>query len=198
VLFAKAARAEPIQITSGRLQLNGPSGTLSLAGTRGFSLTATVSASAGVFAPWLTCHLVPSCLPGDPINLEAAFVGVGLISTVQLDGRTYVNVGSLISDESIEARFTGTALAPRLTELPTQVSAPFGFEGRFVLPDRIETLAGTGSATLFLRPHAEGAAAWDYVGADYSFTPTPEPATLVLFTSGLVTLVGRRIRQRRR
>jgi hypothetical protein len=56
------ASAEPVRITAGHLDVQGPIATLVLAGERGFTFSSTVHVLDGSFAPYLQCQL--SCLPG--------------------------------------------------------------------------------------------------------------------------------------
>jgi hypothetical protein len=204
------AGAEPIQITGGSLELSGPSGpnrsVSSLAGpvslvglTRGFTLTAYVSTHEGIFQPWAQCQFAPVCIPGAAIDLRAYWVGLGVVATVTLDGLTFLNVGSLSSDDSAVIEFIGSRLAPDFGTGTASLVVPFQFEGRFTRAlGGGATLLGQGMATLFLAqswgPTESAPAAWRVVGARYAFSPTPEPGTLVLTASGIAAVLLRRRR----
>jgi hypothetical protein len=207
-VWCSAARAEPIQITGGSLQLAaasvGASGTLSLVGNeRGFTLLANVGTSEGIFQPWQQCQAAPNCVPAATVDLHAYWVGLGSVATVTLDGLTFTNVGSLASDDSAVLEFTGAAVAPEFGAGAASLVAPFDFEGRFVRSmGSGATLSGHGIATLFLTqsfgPDEGLPPAWRVLGARYDFaalTPTPEPATVVLTAAGLVGLAARRRRR---
>jgi PEP-CTERM motif-containing protein len=202
-LWCPPAVADPIQITTGSLQVVGSTGTLSVAGTRGFTLSGTLSTLDGVFRPWEQCHLAPVCVPGTTLDLEAYVVGLGLRAIATLDGQTFSNVGGLISPNQAGVRFTGSVIAPAFDSATATVVAPFRFDGQFSHLEGEELLVGSGLATLFLRRSfgaAEGLPpAWDYTGVRYdfspAFTPTPEPATLLLTAAGLLGLARRRLRR---
>jgi hypothetical protein len=206
--WCSAVQAEPIQITAGSLQLAaasaGASGSVLLIGNdRGFTLSARVGTSEGIFGPWEQCQSAPNCAPGAPIDLHAFWVGLGSVATVTLDGLTFTSVGSLASDDSAVLEFTGAAVAPAFGGGGASLSAPFEFEGRFVRSmGGGVTLVGRGMATLFLTqsfgPNEGLPPAWRVLGARYDFaalTPAPEPATVVLTALGLVGLAARRRRR---
>jgi hypothetical protein len=80
------------------------------------------------------------------------------------------------------------------------VQAPFIFTGTFFVTSAGTTIAnaltGSGVATLTLSENPVFANQWTLNHARYDFeeTPTPEPASMVLFTLGAATLgfAGRR------
>ena len=198
------AGAEPIRITRGSLELSGTSGsqtgTVSLVGaTRGFTLSARVNTSEGVFQPSEQCQQLPACMPGAPIDLGANWAGLGVVSKVTLDGLTFTGVGSLTSDDSVAIEFIGSARAPAFGTGAAVLISPFQFEGQFgrALGGGV-SLVGHGMATLILTqsfgPNELSPAAWRVTAARYEFSPTPEPATLVLTASGIAAVLLRRRR----
>jgi hypothetical protein len=77
------------------------------------------------------------------------------------------------------------------------VSVPFQVVGSVGLYDYLPTfyeLTGHGVATLQL---VERGGYWEFGQVRYDFAPTPEPATLLLVTSGLLALGGARRKRRR-
>jgi len=193
------AGAEPIRITRGSLELSGTSGsqtgTVSLVGaTRAFTLSARVNTSEGVFQPSEACQQLPACIPGALIDLHANWAGLGVVSTVTLDGLTFTGVGSLTSDDSVAIEFIGWGRAPAFGTGTAVLISPFQFEGQFApaLGGGV-SLVGHGMATLMLTqsfgPNELSAPAWRVTSARYEFSSTPEPATLVLTASGISALL---------
>jgi hypothetical protein len=127
-----------------------PSGerSVSLRGTRGFRLDAT-PASTGR-DPAVLCRQTPECVPGAAIPLDSFWSGGDLSGTATLQGRTFVNLGSLSSTSSASIALWGTVIAPPRAETAT-VSAPFTLEGFFSAASIREELEGRGTATVFLR-----------------------------------------------
>jgi hypothetical protein len=200
---SRPARADPIQITSGSLEMRGTSGNLLLAGDRGFTLSAVVSATDGIFQPWQHCNLTPACTPGTQIGLDAFWVGASLRdTTATLEGRTFADVGGLNSPNSAVAQFTGSATAPPLDGDTATVFAPFSFAGSFSFmnPEGTatisETLFGHGTATLSLRRALTSS--WSFSAARYEFDPVPEPASLLLTAGGALLLACRHRRAPRK
>ncbi len=202
MVWCVPAGAEPIQIVGGGLDIARTTGTISLTGTRGFTLTGSVSTFDGLFQPWESCHFSPACVPGAPIDITAAWSGSGIRqATATLDGATFPHVGTLSSDNQAVVRFIGSAIAPSFTGDLVSLTTPFVFEGSFSSLGGMELLYGSGTATLFLQKafgEAEGLRpAWDVIGARYEFVPSPEPATLLLTAAGLAGLAERRRRAAR-
>jgi hypothetical protein len=198
---AQAASADTINITSGALQFGTYSGTLSIAGDRGFTMQVGMDVTGGIYEPWETCT-VPVCGPGFTIPLDAYWSGNDLPGTATLDGKAYPNLGSVSVTQGAVVQFSGLATAPAL-ELgaAASVTAPFTFKGLFIQPldaDPLSSvvyhdLVGAGTATLRLEKGYEGTS-WRVVASRYEFQPlpTPEPATLVLVGSGLALALARR------
>jgi hypothetical protein len=195
-LWCRPAAADPIQITGGNLQMTPTFGTLALLGDRGFTLSGFVSTSSGgPFQPWERCHVSPVCRPGTVIDMGGYWVGLGLRgATATLDGRTFLDVGGLISPNQAAVRFAGSVVAPDFDGGTATVVAPFHFEGAFSYADGAELLFGQGLATLSLRKSFgddQGPFAWDFASARYDFTPTPEPGAILLTAAGLAGLAAR-------
>ena len=200
LLSAGPAAADPVLITSGRLEMNVTLGSLQLQGDD-FILTGLVSATDGIFQPWLKCNLTPSCTPGAMLDLEARWTGSSIRSaTVTFDGETFTNVGGATSPTSATVHFTGSAIAPMFTGNTATIVAPFLFQGEFVhinssFQRLVETLSGAGTVTVLLRQNP-ALATWSYVGATYDFAAVPEPATVLLTAAGVTALLARRHRRR--
>jgi hypothetical protein len=197
------AHADPINISvvSGSVVINrGPgNGTLDLAGTHGFTLTATagVLPEAGLQGPFAQC-LVPACTPGSPIGLDISFTGQsnllgGIVLTA--DGNTYDDFEGALSTGNLELAFSGSVVAPAFTMAQTSVTAPFSLTGIATAPGLDASLHGSGIATLTLVPFGpagEGSWSANELRFDFSPQPTPEPSTMLLLGSGALTLFRRR------
>ena len=197
LVVASQASAEPIRITGGTIVVTGLTGlgTISIVGTRGFSLTGPVSPLEGRVDPFTEC--VP-CLPGATTLSVGAFLGGTVFpdAVATLDGQTYT-VGSGIDDpEGVNFEVFGIASLPALRDSGTTITAPFTADGNFFLPFLTERIRGRGIATVALKPFPPGASpeAWEIdrlVRYDFS-DPVPEPATLVLVAGGLAAIVRAR------
>jgi hypothetical protein len=116
---------EQFVINRGDLDLSSSGGRIAVSGTRGFSLTAAVTRSGGILEAFDAC-LASNCDPGWTIPLEAAWSGTDLPATMTLDGKTYTQIGSLATATAAAVRFSGTVLAPPITNRGSQtVTAPF-------------------------------------------------------------------------
>lgn len=198
--------ADPIRITAGTLDVSSTSGSLALSGERGFTLSAGVSTTDGVFAPWMQCAFV-ACAPGATLDLSATWVGASLRSaTATLDGESFAGVGSVTGSASAATRFSGTALVPPGGSGSAIAVAPFVFTGQFSYfsPSAgtlvVETLQGAGTATVTFAASfssSNGSPAWAFRSARYEFSPAPEPATILLTASGVLALAARRFRRAR-
>jgi hypothetical protein len=143
------------------------------------------------------------------MTLTAHWMGNDVTGPATLDGVTYLNVGSLSSDSSMEVGFRGTVVLPPFSDSSIHLTAPFLFNGSFFHPvgDTFQTdlLIGGGVASLSLSPHRGIAGTWHLDEARYDFidpsaaSPAPEPGTLVLMGSGLLGLAAlfrRHVKQR--
>jgi hypothetical protein len=102
-------------------------------------------------------------------------------------------------------QFLGTVVLPPLAASAT-VTAPFTFTGTFLHPVdggfTNDPLVGGGTATLNFFSASQSSGLWSLGGARYDLTgspsPTPEPATLLLFGGGMLALAGVVARRSRR
>jgi hypothetical protein len=198
------AMAEPVQITSGYLDMDGSFGTLVLEGERGFTFTTLVHAGVGTFDPELQC--LASCAEGSTMSLGAAWSGIHLPGTATLDGETF-QVGQAGGPNFMAIAFDGSVTLPLALGDAATVAAPFTFSGLFthapsiLEPETIEQLSGRGTATVTLRAPLVNDPGWAYSSVRYEFAPTapvPEPATVVLCGSALAAAALRRHRARSR
>jgi hypothetical protein len=201
---AQVVRADPIQITGGSLQMNPTSGPLILIGDRGFTFQSGFDVVGNIFLPWEECNVSPlQCTPGKTLDLTARGSGNDLTGTATLDGVTYTDVGALGSPNSMSVAFQGTLVLPPIGSADTTVTAPFSFSGQFLRSSETDDLVGGGTATLLFSPSVPFPGSWHLDGARYDLAPTPEPGSLLLMGSGLVTLTawcrrGNGVRNRRR
>lgn len=199
--FAPHASAEPIRVTGGTIVVTSPAeGTVSIVGTRGFSLTGIVDPGEGRVDPFTECN---PCLPDTfALSVGAFLGGTGFPDAVAtLDGNRYT-VGMGIDDlETVALELFGAASLPPLSDSRTVVTAPFTAEGWFSLPGLNVPIRGRGIATVGLKPFPAGSPdTWEIdrlVRYDFS-DPVPEPATFMLVASGLAAIVGARKKRRSR
>jgi hypothetical protein len=201
------ASAEPIRVTGGTIVVTGLTGlgSVSIVGTRGFSLTGGVDPLEGRVDPFTECN---PCLPGTSTLSVGGFLGGTVFphAVATLDGNTYT-VGTGIDDlVGLTLELFGIASLPALSDSRTIISAPFTAAGGFFLPSLNPPLIrGRGIATVALKPFpADGSPeTWEidrlvrYDFSDPGPDPVPEPATLVLVASGLAAIVGARKKQLR-
>jgi hypothetical protein len=197
----RPAAGDPINITSGHLDLSPFFGPLVLEGDRGFTFSSGVDGSGGFIAPWMQCNGDPAnCTPGRALSLAATWIGNDVTGPATLDGITYLNVGSMNSPSSMSVHFTGIGVLPPLSGSVTEVIYPFLFGGTFFHPLDAgfvrDELAGSGLVTLTLTPGGAFPGTWYLSHARYEFldpavpSPAPEPATLVLMGTGLFGLAA--------
>ena len=185
------AHAESIPLTGGVIQFDVgvfASAPTDLVGERGFSYRGT---------PFLgimpTAEPLP---PGTTVAFDAAALGVDVGGVVTLDGRTYENVGGLVSMTGANLRLTASVPLPGELGTTAVVTSPFLLDFEFLDLDRDAsyTLVGSGLARFTLVSDASfGVPSWRFerVRAELSSTPIPEPATLLLVGSALGIAVGR-------
>jgi hypothetical protein len=215
-ICAPTVWADPIEVTSGQMHVAwDDASSFALFGAEDFALT-------GLFvrvesSPQRACF--SGCAPGTIVDLRGVVGGgagftLGQSLTAHVNGVVYARqdqheswlnlVGTLVFDAP-------TAVVPPMdgqTSGRIAVGAPFVFEGRvagFARGDEHASepifdivLRGQGIAELELTRSAEGV--YRFPEATYTFTapdPIPEPATLMLFGSGVAMLHLRRTRRTR-
>ena len=194
--------ADPILVSSGFLLVTGltEAGSISIAGTQGFSLDARVSPAEGrVDVFHLECNAV--CLPGSTISLGAFQGGPSFNGTATLAGNSYRLSGSINDPAGVFLEFFGTATLPALQN-SLRVEAPFTARGGIFLPGVDSTpMSGAGVVSLWLSPQTGIPGippGWVVEKIRYDFgdsAPIPEPATLTLLGIGLAaTALRARIR----
>lgn len=196
------AAADPIRITTGSLLITGPSelGSVSVTGTRGFSLEAFVDPLEGNTVMAL-CGISP-CLPGET-SIGGVLSGSAFPNGVAtFEGTVYDDIDNLSSPAAVGLSFAGSAVLPAVPDTPTAtiVTAFFALtpDSAFFLPTGPTAISGSGAATLWLSPsRLGGPAGWvlDQIRYDFSDTePVPEPGTMLLFGTG--ALAAWRLRRR--
>ena len=200
---ASGAAAEPIRITGGMFLVSrilSETGSISIVGTRGFSLVSQVATLEGRVDPFFNC--TPCGLGVSTISIGAFQAGTSFFGPATLDGVTY-HVGDGVDDpEFIAFEIFGTAPVPSPDSLPTSVTVPFTLEGNFFRsgPNGGVPIEGRGMATLFFRPASPEMLMNPTIErVRYDFTdqtPVPEPSTLTMVAGGLLAVV-RAARKRR-
>lgn len=197
LLIAAHASADPIRITGGFATATGLSsgGEISLQGTRGFSLTGTLTTGEGRIDPFNQCF---PCLPGQEISVGAFQGGASFPGTARFEGQTYTDISGVDSTESVFFELVGFTVIPPFTNASTTITAPFtisrgGFN--FFLDSVTVPIIGQGIATVLLRPQPVPFGAppeWIVGSVRYDFndaTPVPEPGTILMVAGGLAVIV---------
>jgi hypothetical protein len=194
------AAADPISITSGSIVVTDlvSIGTISIAGTRGFSIEGSVDPNEGRVDPINACP----CLAGTTISLVAVLSGSAVVGTATLDGNQYELTGSIEDPAGVSLELVGTAMLPQLVSSATVVIAPFSVTASsvFVFDGGSVPLNGSGIASLSLSPTfpvPNESPLWMVDQVRYDFAPVPEPSTMTLITLGLAaTTLRARMRRR--
>ena len=214
LLFASSASADPIVVTSGQFVVpDDDADFFQFFGADGFVLGGLFSVLQS--SPFLTC--IPGCSAGTVVNLSTVAGGtspftrftLGQATGAVIDGRVFLPPFGLRADSP---RLVGTFRfdAPAVVVPPpvdaaasgVNLTGPFVFHGDvtgFAPEDATASvplfhvdLVGQGTANLSL----------SFFGAEenqlfYTFSATPEPASLLLFVTGLAGLAAKRGRRRR-
>ena len=201
----QAANAEPVTITNGSVSI-----TSNIRDTLAFNFSGDGLSVRGnnPHAPvqqyMSPCVSSPSrCQPGDLIfpNALVYLIAEGP-SFVTLNGTT-VQVSWASHDSFLQ--FTGPGVViPSLADSMT-LTMPFEMVGTINVHDVNDpgpvifstTINGSGIATMFLQRPAGNSVGFAITGARYDFAPAavPEPATLILLTTGVAGIVVRKCRR---
>jgi hypothetical protein len=203
VLTRSITHADPVVITSGFLSVTGFLGSpvYSFSGP-GFSATA-LGADFGATGP---ANCFP-CVSGNVISTSSNYVGQTLgRGTVTFNGVTFSNVfitGVLT--------FTGPTIVVPVTNSSVTLTAPFilsGFMGGCVETHLVcqttvfsTQVTGGGVASIQLEAFdSQGRTLFEFRNVTYTFDSTtiPEPASILLLTSGLAALGAARVKRRAR
>jgi hypothetical protein len=175
----------PIPITGGSLDVTAAGlGHFDIFGGRDFRLTEVVI-SENAFG--INCR---PCAPGDLLDLGGTFADD--FGSATLNGTSY----TIPRDARAGSRFFAQGVAPAFGTTGV-LSVPFTFDGFFEPPGRQFELLGQGMATVRFRPEVSSRL-WDFNGARFEFSPTPEPPMPVLLSTGFAVLLMWRRRARRR
>lgn len=200
------AAAEPITITGGSMVFAEPSqfqrGSISIFGTRGFSIVGGVDSGEGRVDP-LACH---PCEPLQPISVGAELGTFAIVGNATLDGKVYTNINTFSSDAFARLLLGGVTQLPPVQGASVVVSTPFTVLEHSVFqfpvgPEDSQELArvalrGSGTATLMFSANPF-IPVWEISQVRYDFQPIPEPATMILVGGPLIgVLLGRTMRRR--
>jgi hypothetical protein len=206
ILFPAEAYADNIVINNGYLSAAGFSGgpTFSFGNSaQGFGVS-----NVGFSGDGGSLSRCSPCASGQLTSINANFAGEGglgfgaaMVGGINYSRVYYTGVVSLTGSPTI---------VPSDTSPFVTINVPFTLNGfingyetsaRLSPPIFSMMLEGQGIATLVLRSYFTQGSGWlyDFDSITYNFsqaTPTPEPATLVLFGTGLVTAAARYRRRR--
>jgi hypothetical protein len=201
---ARNAAADTVLLTSGFItapRVSPPTGVASVTGTQGFTLEARVIPGEGR----VDATFCNPCAPGAPLSVGANLSGSVFSGFFTLDGVRYDDISTVNSPASLYFELFGGGIAPAIQDGPVAFTTPFTLNGMINLPfpSTGPVVFGRGIATVLLTPTFPTPgepAQWLPQSVRYDFseiTPVPEPATLILVSSGLLAIV-RTARRRQR
>ena len=197
--FPQAAKADPVTITNGSVQVTSNTRNVLSFGFSGNGLSAAgVNAHTPVQSYMTPCNSsAPFCQPGDLILPDAlVFLSSdpGSPTSVTFNGTT-VQVSWAAHDSFLQFTGPGVAMPSSAEDLVT-LTMPFDMVGTINVHDVNDpvpvifstTINGSGIATFLMQRPAGNPVGFQISQARYDFTPcpVPEPATLILLTTGIV------------
>jgi hypothetical protein len=197
LLTASNVSADPIRVF-GSIEGGRDGAAIELQGEN-FSLSGQGFTQGGV---WTPADCMGDCLPGEQRSLAARWSGIDLYGSATVNGTTY----PFSMDEawaSVYADGLGTWTVPAFTGATvTSVRVPFILEGLFGTNAFGFEFLEQGEALINL---AWSGAGWTLANSRFSIgqqaqtvvtSHSPEPATLLLLGTGLLSLLAYRRRQR--
>jgi hypothetical protein len=207
---ASQAAAEPVTVTGGSIVFSEPSlpiGSMSINGTRGFSVNGSLDTGEGRADPLVQCF---PCSPTPDFSVGLEFFGSAILGAVAtLDGNTYADFDSPSSANFMFLQLDGSTELPPVNGPSITIRAPFTLHSpsksffQFEIAPGTATeppvvgvvpLEGKGIATVNFQKNPN-APVWEFSSARYDFqttSTTPEPATLFLIGGALAVLRGAR------